>query len=100
MILQGVLRWEAVEAAIKDGCHSVSGILAHITQQAAAARQQQREAAAQSGAASEHHHHHHHQQQQQQSELVRREHLARSLKAWCDEGRLFKPSRGWYDLPG
>jgi hypothetical protein len=79
VVLQGVLHWEAVEAAIKSGRHSVTGILAHISKYAAPNTVQQ---------------------QQQQPYLVTRAHLGRSLKAWCDEGRLVKLYRNWYDLPG
>jgi hypothetical protein len=103
VLLQGVLQWEAVEAAVQSGCHSISGILAHITQQAQQAstaseqQQQQQDEAAESDAVSRE------QMQQQpaeqQPELVSKEHLGRCLKAWCDEGRLVKPARGWYELP-
>jgi hypothetical protein len=79
VLLQGVLHWEAVEAVITSGCHSVTGILAHISRRAATSTPQQ---------------------QQPPADLVSREHLGRSLKAWCDEGLLVKPYRGWYDLPG
>jgi hypothetical protein len=89
--LQGVLQWQAVEAAVRSGCHSVTGILAHISRQASTSTQQQQQQQQQRQRR---------QPKQQMPDLVTREHLARSLKAWCDEGLLVKPYRGWYDLPG
>lgn len=106
-VVQGVLQWADVEAAVAAGCNSCKDILQYISSQ----QQHQQLSAAQAQDA---------QQPRQGPDtnsrgaaggasdsstrgmvvpLVSREHLQRQLRAWVGEGRLVKEAHNCFTLP-
>jgi hypothetical protein len=105
-VVQGVLQWADVEAAVAAGCNSCKDILQYISTH----QQHPQLSATQPEDMQQAPHHPGFSNRGPAggvadsltgvvTPLVSREHLQRQLKAWVDEGRLMKAAHNCFILP-